>query len=421
MDIRMRRYEELVPAGVHSMERSYGLEFQNFMVSSAEGCKITLSDGTSLIDYVMNWGSALLGYSHPVILEAINNVLRKLGTCSSFPSELELKLFRELLECYPYHQMIRMVNSRTEGIILAIKLARSATNRNRVLLFEGAMHGFADHLLARTTSLEPLLSVPLDSGVHRRMVKDTIVIRFNDREALEDVMDKEGENIAAVIIDPYLTDMGLILPKVEFIEALKKYTSTYNILVISDEYRSAFREGLTGVSATLGLKPDLTLVGGIVSGFPVGFLMGSEDIMYQLAPLGTVYQSEPLVGSQIAIGAFMAVLKLIKETEILGEVSKRARSLQDGLLNIANSLGVPIQVNRYGNMLGVYFCDRELRDAVDAQRASFSQYVKLRDGLIAEGVLVTPSSLQAWTVSYAHTDEDIQRTLEAFDSVLRRF
>lgn len=416
-----RDLKTMVPGGVHSFERAWGYDLSSPTFKSGRGAYLFDLNGERYIDLIMCWGANLLGHSPEEVTQALIEEIPS-GLNLGFPSPQELELIQLLRDAFsdiaPSEElMVRFVNSRLVAVDLALRIARSYTNRNRVIVFEGAFHGGLGSLIAKTTSIDPLLSVPLDSGTHRRLVKDTIVLTFNDPEGFKEAMDKEGENVAAVIIDPLMTDSGIIPLTREMAEVINKYRDSYKFLVVVDEYLSAFRKSWGGAYRELGLKPDIVIVGGTISsGMPIGALIASSNYLEALAPIGKIYQSETLVANRLSILSALKTLEKLRDPSTLESMERKASKVREFLLENSQ---LPLRVNQWGASISVYFTDSEVKNPASAELANYSAYTQLWEELYSKRILLPPSHLSMWTFSLSLSDEDLNYVLDAIKEALK--
>ncbi|MCS6831307.1 MAG: glutamate-1-semialdehyde 2,1-aminomutase [bacterium] len=413
------RAQQLMPAGVNSPVRAFrAVGGAPFYVQSAKGAVLTDADGNRYIDYVCSWGALILGHSHPAVVEAIREAAAK-GTSYGAPHEGEILLAEEIVRATPWVEMLRFVNSGTEATMSAIRLARAATGRPKVLKFEGNYHGHADHLLAKAGSGIATFALPDSAGVPAEMTQHTLIAPYNHTEAVEELFREAGEQIAAVIVEPIAGNMGVVPPAAGFLHTLRDLTSRYGALLIFDEVITGFRVSRQGAAGLYSVLPDLVCMGKIIGGgLPVGAYGGRRDLMQMVAPLGPVYQAGTLSGNPLAMAAGLATLQELHE-QVYAQLDERASTLQQAITECAHKLGVPVQVNRVGSMLNVFFTENAVTDSTSAFSTDRQLYARLFHALLRRGVFLPPSALEAWFVSAAHTESHIERTAKAFHAALK--
>lgn len=413
------RAQQLMPAGVNSPVRAFrAVSGLPFYVGSAKGAVLTDVDGNRYIDYVCSWGALILGHSHPAVVRAIQQAATK-GTSYGAPHEGEILLAEEIVRAMPWVEMLRFVNSGTEAAMSAIRLARAATGRPKILKFEGNYHGHADHLLAKAGSGIATFSLPDSAGVPADMTQHTLVAPYNHAEAVEALFHEAGEQIAAVIVEPVSGNMGVVPPAPGFLQHLRDLTNRYGSLLIFDEVITGFRVSRQGAAGLYGVVPDLVCMGKIIGGgLPVGAYGGRRDLMQMVAPLGPVYQAGTLSGNPLAMAAGLATLRELGE-DVYAHLEERASTLQQAVIESANRLGVPAQVNRVGSMLNVFFTECPVTDTASAFTTDRQLYARLFHAMLRRGVYLPPSALEAWFVSAAHTESHIGHTAKAFHAALK--
>ncbi|GIV16180.1 MAG: glutamate-1-semialdehyde 2,1-aminomutase [Armatimonadota bacterium] len=411
--------QQWMPAGVNSPVRAFrAVGGTPFYVQSAKGALLTDVDGNRYIDYVCSWGALILGHSHPSVVKAIKEAAAK-GTSYGTPHEGEILLAEQITRAMPWIEMLRFVNSGTEAAISAIRLARAATGRSKILKFEGNYHGHADHLLAKAGSGVATFALPDSAGVPAEMTQHTLVAPYNRAEAVEALFREAGEQIAAVIVEPVAGNMGVVPPAPGFLQLLRDLTSRYRSLLIFDEVITGFRVSRQGAAGLYGIVPDLVCLGKIIGGgLPVGAYGGKRELMQMVAPLGPVYQAGTLSGNPLAMAAGLATLRELHE-ETYAQLEQRASFLQQAVAESTNKLGVPAQVNRVGSMLNVFFTEHPVTDSASAFTTDRQLYARLFHALLKRGVFLPPSALEAWFVSTAHTESYIERTARAFHAALK--
>ncbi len=409
-----------IPGGVNSPVRAFrAVGGKPFFVNRAKGAHIWDVDGHELIDYVCTWGPAILGHAHPKIIAAVKAAADH-GTSFGIPNPLEVTMAKLICSLMPAVQKVRMTNSGTEACMSAIRLARGFTQRDKIIKFDGCYHGHADSLLVKAGSGALTFGHPDSAGVPAAFTQHTIVLPFNDVQAVRAAFDANKNAIAGIIVEPVPGNAGLYLPQPGYLEFLGEVTRANGALLIFDEVMTGFRLASGGAQERFGLKPDLTCLGKIIGGgLPVGAFGGRSDIMDLLAPLGPVYQAGTLSGNPLAMAAGIAALEELgggcyATLEALGA------QLEAGMQEAARSANVPVTFNRCGSMFCAYFTGGpvgNLEDAMKSDRERFKQYFH---GMLEEGVYLAPSQFEAGFISAAHSPGDIERTVKAAAKVMRR-
>ena len=409
-----KKAKKYIPGGVNSPVRAFkSVGGDPFFIQRGKGSHIYDVDGNEFIDYVCSWGPLILGHAHPEVVRAVRHQVEH-GTSFGAPTELEVEMARFIVENVPSIEKVRMVNSGTEAVMSAIRLARGYTKREKIIKFEGCYHGHNDSLLVKAGSGVLTLGIPGTPGVTEGTAKDTILLPYNDLEAVEKVIREQHEEIAAVILEPIAGNMGVIPPKPGFLEGLRKITREYGIILIFDEVITGFRVALGGAQERYGVLPDLTTLGKIIGGgLPVGAFGGKSEIMDYVAPEGPVYQAGTLSGNPLAMSAGLATLKVLQRAAVYDVLEERAQKLEQGLREAAEKAEIPVVLNRVGSMMCLFFNEDEVYDYSTALKSNTDRYVKFFWGMAEEGVYFAPSQFEAAFVSIAHTDEDIARTVEA--------
>jgi glutamate-1-semialdehyde 2,1-aminomutase len=391
------RARRLIPGGVNSPVRAWRAvgDDDPFVVARGEGAYLEDVDGRRYVDWVMSWGALLFGHADPETVEAITEAARD-GTSFGAPTEREVELAEEIADAYPSIELVRLVSSGTEAAMSAIRVARGFTKRDRILKFEGGYHGHADALLASAGSGLATLGIPASAGVTTGAAKDTIVSPYNDVDAAAAAVERYGEGLAAIIVEPVAGNMGVVPPREGFLEALRKLADASGALLIFDEVITGFRVARGGAQERFGVKPDLTILGKIVGGgLPLAAFGGRADAMERLAPMGDVYQAGTLSGNPLATAAGLSVLRRLRDPSVYEELEERGAKLERGLRPFG-------AVQRVGAMLTLF-------------RPGFDELFR---GLVERGVYVAPSQYEAMFVSLAHGDEEIERTVEAVRGAL---
>lgn len=419
-DHLFERAKRLIPGGVNSPVRAFrAVGRAPLFIREAAGARITDADGNSYIDYVGSWGPMILGHAHPVVIEAIREAATR-GTSYGAPTELEIELAGEISAAVPSIERVRLTSSGTEAAMSAIRLARGFTGRDRILKFEGCYHGHSDSLLVKAGSGLATFGTPDSAGVPSDFARNTIVVPYNDTSALNRTFEEQGSDIACVIIEPVAGNMGCVPPARGYLEAVREITTRHRALLIFDEVITGFRLAYGGAQQLYGVKPDLTCLGKIIGGgLPVGAFGGRADVMDRIAPLGPVYQAGTLSGNPLAVTAGLAMLKLLREASPYEELERQGEKLERGLCDAASEAGVASTVNRVGSMLTGFFRDGPVTDWTSAKPSDTDRYGHFFRLMLEQGVYLAPSQFECAFVSLAHTDEMIDRTIEAVRLAMR--
>ncbi len=410
----LERARRVIPGGVNSPVRAFGsVGGQARFIRSASGARIEDEDGNTYIDYVASWGAILHGHAHPVVLEAIARAAAR-GTSFGAPTEAEIALAERVCALVPSMEMVRLVCSGTEATMSAIRLARGATGRDRILKFDGCYHGHPDHMLAAAGSGVATLGIPGTDGVPRAAVADTVVLPFNDLEAVESLFAARGAEIAAVIVEPVAANMGLVPPVAGFLSGLRSICDRHGALLIFDEVISGFSVALGGAQARFGVAPDLTTFGKVIGGgLPVGAYGGRRALMERMAPLGPVYQAGTLSGNPLATAAGLAALELAAQPGVYERLEAGTKRLADGLAVLAREAGVPFTSSSLGGVFGFFFHPGPVRSYADAQKSDTAAFRSFFHAMLEQGIYLAPSPFEAGFLTCAHGDSELDQTLEA--------
>ncbi len=420
------RAQELMPGGVNSPVRAFrGVGGTPVFVERAAGPHIFDADGKRYIDYVLSWGPMILGHAHPAIVEAVTRAAQD-GTSFGCPTAKENELAELVIEMVPSIEMVRMVNSGTEATLSAIRLARGATGRPKLLKFEGCYHGHGDSLLVAAGSGVATLGIPGTPGVLPEVAQNTLTAPFNDVAALERVFEVHGADLAAAIIEPVAGNMGCVMPRAGYLERLRELCTKHGAVLIFDEVMTGFRVAAGGAQARFGITPDLTTLGKVIGGgLPVGAYGGRRDLMEHIAPAGPVYQAGTLSGNPLAMSAGLAALRILHGTDGLYEdLDARTRRLFDGLRSAASSEGFATTGHHIGAMFGIFFAEHEVWSYDDAKRADAAMFGRFFHEMLQRGVYLAPSAFEAGFMSTMHSDEVLESTITAARSAfgaLRQF
>jgi len=407
------RAMELMPGGVNSPVRAFrGVGGNPRFIRSASGAMVTDVDGRSYIDYVGSWGPMILGHADPEIIEAIQKAASH-GTSFGAPNELEVELAAEIIDAIPSVEMVRLVSSGTEATMSAIRLARGVTGRDKLIKFEGCYHGHGDSLLVKAGSGVATLGLPDSPGVPGALAEKTITVPFNDAAALISVFDAHRD-IAAVIVEPVVGNMGCVPPQKFFLQTVRDLTTKNGALLIFDEVMTGFRVARGGAQELYEVQPDITTLGKIIGGgLPVGAYGGSRELMNQIAPAGPIYQAGTLSGNPLSMAAGLATLKRLRNESVYRQLEAQSARLCEGLSATARGAGVKTTINRVGSMWTNFFTDRPVNNWSDANLCDRQGYAGFFHRMLGEGVYLAPSQFEAAFVSLAHTDEIIERTIDA--------
>ncbi len=415
------RAVSLIPGGVNSPVRackSVGAE--PLFIDRAQGCLIYDADGNRYIDYIGSWGPLILGHRHPEVVGAIISVLER-GTSFGAPIDLEVRLAEMVIEAVPSVEMVRMVNSGTEATMSAVRLARGATRRDVVIKFDGCYHGHADTLLVAAGSGVATLGIPGSPGVPESIARHTLSLPYNDVNCIKEVMEKQGDSVACIIVEPIAGNMGLVPPEKGFLETLRALADRYGAILIFDEVMTGFRVAYGGAQALFGVYPDLTCFGKIIGGgLPVGAYGGKLDLMSKVAPQGSVYQAGTLSGNPVAMAAGIATLEQLQKNGFYETLDQKSDQLLSGMQQAAKKAAIPVQAKRVGSMLGFFFNDREVKNFDDAKTCNLDRFAAFYNGMRQMGIYIAPSQFEVLFVSIAHDTEHLETTIEAAGNVLNQ-
>ncbi|NQZ96283.1 MAG: glutamate-1-semialdehyde 2,1-aminomutase [Myxococcales bacterium] len=416
----LRRARRVIPGGVNSPVRAYGaVGGTPPFVDRAKGCRIWDADGNEFIDFVGSWGPMVLGHANPAVLRAVREVMKR-GTSFGAPTELEIEMAELIAGALPSVEKLRMVSSGTEATMSALRLARGATDRARILKFEGCYHGHADSLLLGAGSGVATLGIPGSPGVPAAFTELTVQAPYNDLEATEKAFERWGKEIACVIVEPVAGNMGCVLPKPGFLQGLRELCDASGALLIFDEVITGFRVGWSGAQGHYGVKPDLTCLGKIVGGgLPAAAYGGRRDLMTQVAPEGPVYQAGTLSGNPLAMAAGVATLQQLSKPRVYENLAATASRLAEGLAEAAAAAGIPLATAAVGGMLGFFFHPGPVENFDAAKAADEARFKRFFGAMLERGIYLAPSAYECAFASLAHRKADIDATLEAARAAMR--
>ena len=410
--------QKIIPGGVNSPVRACkNVDMTPLFISRGQGSHLFVEDGQEFIDYVMSWGPLLLGHNHPLVNEAIHTAVDR-GTSYGAPCADEIRLAQAIVDAVPSVEMVRMVNSGTEAAMSALRLARGYTGRNKLVKFHGGYHGHADPFLASAGSGLATQSIPGTPGIPQEVVRDTLLAPYNDLDAVKELFNTHGYDIAAVFVEPVAGNMGTVLPKQGFLQGLRDLTTAYGTVLVFDEVITGFRVAFNGAQSYFGITPDLTCLGKIIGGgLPVGAYGGKREIMRRIAPSGDVYQAGTLSGNPVAMAAGLATLKTLALQDYEG-LAERTGTFAQKLKGILQSKGVPVQLNHIASIFTLFFAEDPVTDFMSSKKADQKLFVKYYQQMRKQGIYLAPSGFECSFTSFAHSDEDLLRTLEAADKVV---
>jgi glutamate-1-semialdehyde 2,1-aminomutase len=416
-----QRAERVIPGGVDSPARAFkSVGGDPPIIVRGAGSRMWDADGNEYVDYVGSWGPLILGHAHPEVIAAIERATRDGASFgASTPSEAELAEL--VVEAMPSVEIVRFVSSGTEATMSAIRLARGYTKRDRIIKFEGCYHGHADSLLVKGGSGLATLGIPDSAGVPAELAQLTTALPYNDIVAVEEAFEKFPDKFACVIVEPVVGNMGCVPPAPDYLKDLRELCTRRGVLLIFDEVMTGFRLSYGGAQELFGIKPDLTTMGKIIGGgLPVGAYGGRRDIMNMVAPLGPVYQAGTLSGNPLAMTAGIATLRILREkkNEIYPQLEARASRLVEGILETGKKAGVKMTANRVGSMFTWFFANEPVTDWPSASKADPKRFGKFHRAMLESGIYLPPSQFEAAFLSFAHSGEDIERTISAASSAV---
>jgi glutamate-1-semialdehyde 2,1-aminomutase len=408
------RARQLMPGGVNSPVRAFkSVGGEPFFAQRASGAYLWDVEGKRYIDYIGSWGPMVAGHAHPKVIEAVQRAANS-GLSFGVPNPLEITMAETLARLVPSMQMSRMVNSGTEATMSAIRLARGATGRNRIVKFEGCYHGHGDAFLVKAGSGALTFGVPTSPGVPKALADLTLTLPYNDFEAATAMFDEFGSDIAGLIVEPVAGNMNCILPREGYLQHLRALCTQHGAVLIFDEVMTGFRVALGGAQERFGVTPDLSTFGKIIGGgMPVGAYGGRRDLMEQIAPAGPIYQAGTLSGNPVAMAAGLATLDLVQAPGFHDELHRKTRLLADGLQAVAHEAGVPFSTTRTCGMFGLYFTDQYVETYAQATACDTVLFNRFFHAMLERGIYLAPSAFEAGFMSNAHSEQDIADTLQA--------
>jgi glutamate-1-semialdehyde 2,1-aminomutase len=411
-----QRAASKIPGGVNSPVRAWkAVGGTPLFISRGQGSYIFDAEGRRYIDFVGSWGPLILGHAHPKIVEVVRQRAAS-GVTFGAPTMFEIELAETVERLVPSIEKLRLVSSGTEATMSAIRLARAYTGRTKIVKFDGCYHGHSDGLLVKAGSGVATLGLPDSPGVPAGFARETLTSKYNDLKLLQKIFDRHGKDIAAVIIEPICGNMGVIQPELGFLSAIREITQKSNSLLIFDEVITGFRVALGGAQELFRVKPDLTCLGKILGGgLPLAAFGGRSEIMTLLAPVGPVYQAGTLSGNPLAVAAGIATLKLLRGRRVYDELEAKGDQLEEGLATVLKRRRIPATINRVGSMMTLFFGVDRVTDPDDARKCDQKQFGRFFHGMLKRGIYLPPSPFEAMFISLAHSNADLEKTIDAFD------
>ncbi len=412
---------QYLPGGVNSPVRAFkAVGGEPIILTKGRKCKVWDADGKEYLDFLASWGALILGHAPKKVVKAVQNEAER-GLSFGLTNPHEVSLARLVVEMVPSVERVRFVNSGTEATMSAIRLARGVTGRKLIVKFEGCYHGHYDSLLVSAGSGVATFGIPGTPGIPEEVAKLTLVLPYNNLEAVREAFEKYGKDIACVIVEPVAGNMGVVIPEREFLKELRRLTKENGSLLIFDEVITGFRLSKGGAQERFGIEPDITCLGKVLGGgLPVGAYGGSKEIMDRVAPEGDIYQAGTLAGNPLAMVAGMETLKELRDKEPYQELENKMEKLAKGVSKILDEKGIPHRINRIGSMMTVFFTDKQVKDFETAKSSDTGLFAKFFRALLEEGVLIPPSQFEAWFLTTAHEDKNIDEALERIESAVKK-
>jgi glutamate-1-semialdehyde 2,1-aminomutase len=415
------RAESVIPGGVNSPVRAFrAVGGSPLFIARGEGSHIWDADEREYVDYVGSWGPLIFGHRSPEVMRALHDALA-IGTSFGAPTEREVELAETITSILPSVDKVRLVSSGTEATMSAIRLARGFTGRERIVKFDGCYHGHGDSLLVRAGSGVATFGLPDSPGIPRSLAELTSVLPYNDPSALKAEFDRRGNDIACVIVEPVAGNMGCVIPRAGYLQLLRDLTKRSGSVLIFDEVMTGFRVSLGGAQQLYGVTPDLTTLGKVIGGgLPIGAYGGRAEIMHHIAPAGPVYQAGTLSGNPLAVSAGLATLNRLRRENPFERLDALGARMERGLLDAASKSAIPVRVNRMGSMITLFFTERDVTDFESAKTSDLKQFNAFFHTMIDQGIYMPPSQFEVAFISAAHSESDIDRTVEAADVAFQR-
>jgi glutamate-1-semialdehyde 2,1-aminomutase len=416
-----RKALDLIPGGVDSPVRAFkAIGISPTFVERAKGSKIWDIDGNEYIDYVGSWGPMILGHAHPRVMIALKGAIPK-GTSFGAPTPLEVELAARVRRAFPSIELVRMVSSGTEAVMSAIRVARGYTGRDKILKFEGCYHGHGDSLLVKAGSGAATFGIPDSLGVPENLAKHTLTAPYNNLESVKALVSQYPGQIACIIVEPIAGNMGVVLPEKEFLEGLRKICDAEGIILLFDEVISGFRVAYGGAQELYHIRADLTCLGKIIGGgLPVGAYGGKRAIMEKVAPLGGVYQAGTLSGNPLAMTAGITTLELLRSRKLYRDLEEKTSDLTEAISRSAEENGIPVSINQATGMFTLFFTEGPVKDYRTAKMSDTRRFAQFFIEMMEQGIYLPPSQFEAWFLSLAHTQKDLERTIEACDTAFKK-
>jgi glutamate-1-semialdehyde 2,1-aminomutase len=411
----------MIPGGVNSPVRAFkAVGIPPSFIERAKGSRIFDVDGNEYIDYVGSWGPMILGHAHPRVVAALKKAISK-GTSFGAPTSLEIELASKVKKAFPSLELVRMVSSGTEAVMSAIRVARGYTGRANIIKFEGCYHGHGDSLLVKAGSGATTFGIPDSLGIPEDLAKHTLTALYNNLESVKALVNQYPEQIACIIVEPIAGNMGVVLPEKGFLEGLKKICDEKGILLIFDEVITGFRAAYGGAQEIYKIKADMTCLGKVIGGgLPVGAYGGKKAVMDKVSPLGAVYQAGTLSGNPLAMTAGITTLELLKARRNYQDLDRKTLYLTDEISECAEERGIPFSINRATGMFTLFFTAGPVKDYRTAKMSDTKRFAQFFIEMMNQGIYLPPSQYEAWFISLAHTQKDLDKTIEACDAALRK-